>query len=99
MRQVFVISQHHHSNWYVHLDCVTDSLQVFEGEHLRSHEQTNEGSETVWLILRATKGYLEGAEFITAGNISWICITVDSGCDDEHMDNAFAFYCERCHVH
>ena len=56
-------------------------------------------SEAVWLMLRVTTGYLEGVWFIAADNSSWICVTADAGCNDERMDNAFAFCREECHVH
>ena len=35
MRYVLVTSQHHHSNWHVHLlDCVTDSIQTDHNDQL-----------------------------------------------------------------
>ena len=56
--------------------------------HLDEVNCANDKSGTLCLTLYATTSYPEGARFITAGNISQLCITVDSGFYDERMNNA-----------
>ena len=55
--------------------------------HLDEVNCANDGSGILCLTLYATTSYPEGARFITAGNISQLCITVD-GNNSEYMNYA-----------
>ena len=76
-------------------DCMTDSLLRGSTCELMS-TSANHLDDVRCFMLHATTSYLEGARFITAGNISWLCITADSGYNSEYMNCAFALCRERC---